>query len=173
MPDSSSPAHDVSSRDPVTTGSGTRAPGAVRLLCVLVAAEGAVLAAAGLWQTVQAFIADHVMPIGAIVLMGLMYLGYGLWLLLASRAIGRGSLWPRALVLLTQVFLVVVCLQLVSLWSWAWAVAGVVYAVVTVLVLFAPAVQRYLLASHAARASSAGKDGERWGEPRDGARRNS
>ncbi|MBE8526821.1 hypothetical protein ILP97_56775 [Amycolatopsis sp. H6(2020)] len=118
----------------------------VLLLCALVALEAAALIVVGLIQAVQAFLSPHVMPAGAIVLMGLLYLGYGVWLMAAARGLRAGRLWSRALILLTQVFLILVSIQLIFPSSRLLAVLLGVLGAVILMLLFSSPVQRHLLA---------------------------
>lgn len=122
-------------------------PRAVRILSGMVAVEAAALAVIGVVQSVLALTAEHQMPVAAIALMSLLYIGYGLWLLGSARALLAGHLWPRALILLTQVFLAIISTQMASLWGWPLAIWAVVYAVLTVSLLFTPMVQKHLLAA--------------------------
>lgn len=117
----------------------------VVVLAVLVALEGLGLVVAGLVQTVEVFFQDHAMPFGAIVIMSLLYIGYGLWLLGAARSVTKGSLWPRALILLTQVFLIVISMQMISVWGLFLALLPVAYGVLVGILLFSSPVQNHLL----------------------------
>lgn len=139
MTDSHSPGATVEETD------RQRPRRAVWLLAGLVGLEGLCLVAAGLFQTVGAIVETHSMPFGAILIMSLLYIGYGAWLAGAARAVLRGSLWPRALILLTQVFLVVIALQMVSAWGWLLVMLPVLYGVVVALLLFSGPVQSHLL----------------------------
>ncbi len=85
------------------------------------------------------------MPVGAIMIMSLLYVGYGAWLLGSARNLIRGSLWPRALILLTQIFLVVISVQLAGSWGWGMAAWPIVYGALVAVLLFSQPVQSHLL----------------------------
>ncbi len=91
------------------------------------------------------------MPFGAIVIMSLLYIGYGLWLIGAARSTVKGSLWPRALILLTQIFLIVIALQMASAWGWLLVAVPVLYGVLVGVLLFSAAVQNHLLRANGLR----------------------
>lgn len=132
-------------------GAFRAAPAPVRVLALLVFAEAAALVVIGLVQTVLAVTAEHEMPLGAIALMSLLYIGYGLWLLAGVLALCLGRLWSRALILLTQIFLAVISMQMASMWGWPVAIWAVIYAVVTVTLLFSGQVQHHLLSEELRR----------------------
>lgn len=117
----------------------------VYILAGLVALEGLALALTGVFQTVAAFVDEHAMPVAAIMIMSLLYIGYGVWLLGAARGLLKGSLWPRALILLSQIFLVVISVQLAGSWGWGLAVWPILYGALVALLLFSNPVQRHLL----------------------------
>lgn len=125
-----------------------RAPRALALLGLLVGLQAVALIVYGVAQTVLAFSGAGRMPWGSVLLMALLFFGYGAWLLGAVRALYRRRLWPRALVLLTQVFMVVLTVQMLGSWGWAVLVA-VVVALLVLLCLFSTPVQKWLLASPA------------------------
>ncbi|RUQ22348.1 hypothetical protein D8M21_02520 [Kocuria sp. HSID16901] len=122
-----------------------RAPRAVWILSGMVGLEGLGLVIAGIVQTIGAFVEDHAMPVGAIMIMSLLYVGYGAWLLGSARSLIRGSLWPRALILLTQIFLVVISVQLAGSWGWGMAAWPIVYGALVAVLLFSQPVQSHLL----------------------------
>ncbi|MCP3426510.1 hypothetical protein NBM05_10990 [Rothia sp. AR01] len=122
-----------------------RAPRAVVLLSVLVGLEAAALVLLGLIQIAETFFLERTMPVGAIVLMSLIYIGFGLWLGLAARAAHRGRMWPRALIILAQVFLVIISVQSAPVWGWPIAILPILYGLLVALILFSRPVQAHLL----------------------------
>ncbi len=91
------------------------------------------------------------MPFGAIVIMSFLYIGYGLWLIGAARSTVKSSLWPRALILLTQIFLIVIAMQMASAWGWLLVAVPVLYGVIVGVLLFSAPVQNHLLRANGLR----------------------
>lgn len=120
------------------------APGLVRLLALLVALQGTALVLLGLFQTVEGLFAVRVMPLGAVLLLALLYIGYGLWLVGAAAALLRGRLWPRALVVVTQAFLVLISVQSSGLWGWPVTILLVLYGVAVAVLLFSRTTSAHL-----------------------------
>lgn len=142
--------------DPVSPRSLSRPSRSVKILAGLVAVEGLALAVTGVFQTVAAFVDEHAMPVAAIMIMSLLYIAYGVWLLGAARGLLRGSLWPRALILLSQIFLVVISVQLAGEWGWGLAPWPILYGALVALLLFSNPVQRHLLRANDLPARDAG-----------------
>ncbi|WP_129658943.1 hypothetical protein [Rothia halotolerans] len=130
---------------PQTPGPSPRPPRAVTLLSVLVGLEALGLMLLGLVQIAESFFLERTMPLGAILLMALIYIGFGLWLGLAARSAYRGRMWPRALIVLAQVFLIVISVQSAPVWGWLIAILPILYGVLVALILFSRPVQTHLL----------------------------
>jgi hypothetical protein len=126
-------------------GPAPRPPRAVVLLSVLVGLEALGLMLLGLVQIGESFFLERTMPLGAILLMALIYIGFGLWLGLAARSAYRGRMWPRALIVLAQVFLIIISVQSAPVWGWPIAILPILYGVLVVLILFSRPVQAHLL----------------------------
>ena len=115
----------------------TPRPWSAAVVTVLVALEALALLLAALGLLASLFSA-HVLPVAGIVFGTVVLAGGSVWLAAAARGTWGGLRWPRAAVLGSQAFLLVVGLSFlqVALGGWGFVTAAV--AVVTILCLFAP-----------------------------------
>ena len=121
-----------------STSPGTRGrPWTASVVAVLVGAEALALLVGACALLVSLFGA-HVLPVPGILFAAVVLLGGALWLAAASRDTWRGRRWPRAAVLVSQAFLLVVGLSLLQTGLLAWGVVVAAVAAVTILCLFAP-----------------------------------
>ncbi|CAL8898645.1 hypothetical protein KVA01_12360 [Kocuria varians] len=112
-------------------------PWTAGVVTVLVGVESLGLLAIAVGLVASVF-TGHVLPLSGIVFATLVMLGGFLWLGAAARGTWNGRRWPRAAVLVTQAFLLIVALSLLRMafgW-WGFVIAAV--PVATVLCLFAP-----------------------------------
>ncbi|MDO4918639.1 hypothetical protein [Kocuria sp.] len=115
---------------------GTR-PWTASTVTVLVALEalGLLVLAAGF---LVSLFSGHVLPLAGVLFAAVVLAGGSVWLAAASRGAWRGQRWPRAAILVSQAFLLIVGLSLLRAAFAAWGAALAVLAVTTILCLFAP-----------------------------------
>ena len=127
--------------NPPVSRSTTQAPGArpwtATVVAVLVALESLALLVIAVGLVASLF-TGHVLPVAGIVFASVVLVGGALWLAAAARGVLGGMRWPRAAVLVSQAFLLVVGLSLLQVALGGWGIALAVVAVVTILCLFAP-----------------------------------
>lgn len=105
------------------------------LVCLLVGLEALVLAGLGA-RFLGSLFAPHVLPVGGIVFAAVVLLAGAVWLGAAVRGTWQGRRWPRAAILVTQVFLFVVGASVARMGLPAAGMPGVAVAVVTLVALF-------------------------------------
>ena len=104
---------------------------------MLVALESLALLVIAVGLVVSLF-TGHVLPVAGIVFASVVLVGGALWLAAAARGVLGGMRWPRAAVLVSQAFLLIVGLSFLQVALGGWGMALAVVAVVTILCLFAP-----------------------------------
>lgn len=119
---------------PGTTGPR---PWTASVITVLVALEAVALLAVVVGLVVSLF-SVHVLPVAGIVFAIVVLTAGALWLGAAARGTWRGLRWPRAAVLVSQAFLLIVGLSFLQIAMGFWGIVVAAVAVVTVLCLFAP-----------------------------------
>ncbi|RKQ36706.1 hypothetical protein [Kocuria tytonis] len=115
---------------------GTR-PWTASVVSVLVGVEAVALLVAALALFASLF-SSHVLPVAGIVFGTVVLAGGALWLAAAARGAWSGRRWPRAAVLVSQAFLLIIGLSFLQVALGAWGIVAAVIAVVTILCLFAP-----------------------------------
>ena len=120
-----------------TLGAASSRPWTVSVITVLVAVEAAALLAIAVGLVVSLF-SVHVLPVGGIIFATVVLAGGAMWLGAAARGTWRGLRWPRAAVLVSQAFLLIIGLSFLQIAMGFWGIVVAVVAVVTVLCLFAP-----------------------------------
>lgn len=110
-------------------------PWAVWLIGAIVWVEALVLAFTGVSFFMSLF-SEHIIPAAGIIFASVVLIGIAVWLAAAARGTFKGRRWPRAAILVTQVFLVVVGISLSQSGATAIGVLGVVAAGVTLIALF-------------------------------------
>lgn len=119
-----------------THGSTTR-PWTAAVVTVLVSLEALALLLAALGLLTSLF-SSHVLPVAGIVFGTVVLAGGSLWLAAAARGTWGGLRWPRAAVLVSQAFLLIVGLSFLQMALGIWGFVAAAMAVVTILCLFAP-----------------------------------
>lgn len=123
----SRPSQELSEVRPWTAG----------VVTVLVALEALALLAVAVGLVVSLF-SVHVLPLSGIVFATLVMAGGALWLGAAARGTWGGRRWPRAAVLVSQAFLLIVAMSLLRVTLGWWGILIAVVPVSTILCLFAP-----------------------------------
>ena len=117
-------------------GSATR-PWTAAVVTVLVALEALALLLGSLGLLVSLF-SSHVLPVVGILFGTVVLAGGAVWLAAAARGTWQGLRWPRAAVLVSQAFLLVVGLSFLQMTLGGWGLVAAAVAVVCILCLFAP-----------------------------------
>ena len=102
---------------------------------VIVGLEAAALAYVGVRFVISLF-SDHVIPTAGIIFGEVVMLGAAAWLGSAAWGTVRGLRWPRAAILVSQAFLVIVGISLTQVGARAIGVACVAAAIVALMALF-------------------------------------
>ena len=112
-------------------------PRTAGVVTVLVALEAVALLAVAVGLIASLF-SVHVLPVGGIVFATLVMAGGSLWLAAAARGTWGGRRWPRAAVLVSQAFLLIVAMSLLRVTLGWWGILIAAVPVMTLLCLFAP-----------------------------------
>lgn len=128
-------------------GAASSRPWTASVITVLVALEGAALLAVAVGLVVSLF-SVHVLPIAGIIFATVVLAAGALWLGAAAHGTWRGLRWPRAAVLVSQAFLLIVGLSFLQLTMGFWGIVVAAIAVVTVLCLFAPRTVAWMHRTH-------------------------
>ncbi|MBD2761040.1 hypothetical protein IEE92_00430 [Kocuria sp. cx-116] len=110
-------------------------PWPVWLICAVVGLEAVALAYVGARFVISLF-SDHAVPTAGIVFGAVVMLGAAVWLGSAAWGTVKGLRWPRAAILVSQAFLVIVGISLTQVGARAVGVASVAGAVITLIALF-------------------------------------
>ena len=121
---------------PATAPHPATRPWTARLVSLLVGLEAVALAVVGV-RFLASLFTPHVLPVGGIVFAAVVLFGGAVWLGAAARGTWRGLRWPRAAVLVTQAFLIVVGFSAARGGFPVAGIPAVAVAVVTLLALFA------------------------------------
>lgn len=113
----------------------SRRPAPVTVLAAAVALEAIGLGLLAVGFLISIF-GRHVIPLGGLIF-ATVVLGLGAtWLAAAARDSFRGKRWPRAAILVSQVFLIVVGISIFEMGLGVWGSAAVILALVTLVCLF-------------------------------------
>lgn len=110
-------------------------PWTVWVICAIVGLEALALAYVGI-QFVISLFSEHVIPTAGIVFGAVVMLGAAAWLGSAAWGTVKGRRWPRAAILVSQAFLVIVGISLTQVGARALGVACVAAAIITLMALF-------------------------------------
>ena len=119
-----------------TTTPGSR-PWTASVVTVTVGVEALALLLSALALFTTMF-SGHVLPLAGIVFGTVVLAGGAVWLAAAARGTWAGLRWPRAAVLVSQAFLLIVGLSFLQMALGGWGLVVAAVAVVTILCLFAP-----------------------------------
>lgn len=110
-------------------------PWPVWLIGAVVGLEAVALACVGARFVISLF-SEHAVPTAGIVFGAVVLLGAAVWLGCAAWGTVKGLRWPRAAILVSQAFLVIVGISLTQVGARAVGVACVAAAIVTLIALF-------------------------------------
>lgn len=110
-------------------------PWPVWLIGVIVGLEAGVLAYVGARFVISLF-SEHAIPTAGIIFGAVVMLGAAVWLGSAAWGTVKGLRWPRAAILVSQAFLVIVGISLTQVGARAIGVACVAAAIITLIALF-------------------------------------
>lgn len=112
-------------------------PWTAAVVSVLVAVEAVALLVVAVAQLVS-LVTGHALPVAGILFAAVVLTGGAVWLGAAARGAWNGLRWPRAAVLVSQAFLLIVGLSFLQSVPGGWGLGVAAVAVVTILCLFAP-----------------------------------